>query len=103
MKGTEVSKREWRTVQVFLSPSMSGIFEVEIDVEDGSLRCNCMSFKSRNVCKHSRFVKGKMDVNGGHYAVLVPANVTEEDLEEANADPETFRSFVLKNGKIEVL
>lgn len=103
MKGHVVSLEEWRTVQVFISPKLTGVFEVEVELGTSELRCNCRTFKTRFVCRHVRHVQENMDENGGDYAVYFPKDVTEEDLEKANQTSEDFRKFVIEKGKIEVL
>jgi hypothetical protein len=44
-----------------------------------------------------------MEENDGHYAILVPDNVPEEVAEQANENAQTFREFVLKYARVEVL
>jgi hypothetical protein len=99
MKGSRVD--EWRTVQVFLSPT--GVFEVQLRPNDTHAKCNCPSYKIRNNCKHTKFVIERMDENDGHYAILVPEDVPEELADTANDSAENFRNFVLKYARVEVL
>jgi len=94
---------EWRTVQLFLSSQAAGVFEVEVDTENRDVRCNCPVFKSKQSCKHSRFVRRKMETNNGHYSIMVPYEVDEELALAASDTPEKFREFVLKYAKVEVL
>ena len=98
MKGSKV---DWRTVQVFLSPT--GVYEVSLRPDDPEARCTCPSYKIRNSCKHTDFVKKRMEENDVHYAILVPDNVPEEVAEQANENAQTFREFVLKYARVEVL
>jgi len=98
MKG---SKMDWRTVQVFLSPT--GVFEVQLTSGDPEARCNCATYILRNNCKHTRFVKARMAENDGNYAILVPDNVPEDIAQQAQESPEKFREFVLKYARVEVL
>jgi hypothetical protein len=93
----------WRTVQVFISAHGAGIFEVEIDTDTKETRCNCPVYNKRGTCKHTNFVNLKMKLNQGHYAILVPNEIPEDWALDANDDPSSFREFVLKYGKIEVL
>jgi hypothetical protein len=44
-----------------------------------------------------------MEENDGHYAILVPDNIPEELAEQANETAESFRAFVLKYARVEVL
>jgi hypothetical protein len=98
MKGSKV---DWRTVQVFLSPT--GIFEVQLTAGSEEARCNCPSFIIRSSCKHTRYVKARMEENEGNYAILVPDSVPEELAAEASESAEKFREFVLKYARVEVL
>lgn len=93
----------WRTAQIFLSAQAAGVFEVEIDQASRNLRCNCPVWKSRQTCKHTRFVSTKIKTNRGHYAIYVPEEVPEDELIEAVDDPQKFRAFILRYGKVEVL
>jgi hypothetical protein len=49
------------------------------------------------------FVNKKMQLNKGHYSILVPSGVPEELAQQANIDPKTFRDFVVRYAKVEVL
>ena len=44
-----------------------------------------------------------MKKNNGHYAIQISSSVTDTDVLEAMQNPDTFRYFVIKNAKIEVL
>jgi hypothetical protein len=44
-----------------------------------------------------------MAENNGHYAILVPDDVPEDIANSANDTAETFRNFVLKYARVEVL
>lgn len=102
MKGMQMDST-WRTVQVFLSSSAAGVFEVEVDIESKDMRCTCPVWRKSNLCKHIRFVKDRMTFNKGHYSIMVPHEVPEELAAEANEDSQKFREFVLRYAKIEVL
>lgn len=91
----------WRTVQVFLSPKGSGIFEVELTTDGTSVRCNCPTYKSRQTCRHVKFVLSKME--GGTYPITVHSSARDEDISEFAEDPAAFRRFIVKYGKIEVV
>lgn len=93
---------EWRTVQIFLSPKGSGIYEVELTMDGRATRCNCPTFKSRNICRHVTFVENRMG-ESGYYPILVHPSARDEDLAEHVEDPDKFRKFVLKYAKIEVV
>lgn len=92
---------EWRTVQVFLSPKGSGIYEVELTMDGEEARCNCPTFKSRRNCRHVKFVRAKME--DGSYPIMVHPSAREEDLADHVGDRDRFRRFVLKYAKIEVV
>lgn len=93
---------EWRTVQVFLSET--GIDEVELDIEDNrNIRCTCKKFKTFKKCKHTNWVDRQIVEAGGHFSVLVDSEVPMDEAEVAFDTPESFRKFVLKYGKVEVI
>ena len=56
----------WRTVQLFLSATAAGVFEVEVDTDTKNIRCNCPVWKKSTSCKHTSFVKTRMRMNNGH-------------------------------------
>ena len=93
---------EWRTIQFFLDEE--GISEVEIDHENRKkVRCTCNLFQKRGGCPHSQLVRREMDANFGHYTISVPDYVEEAEAFEALSDPDSFRDFILKYGRVKVL
>lgn len=102
MKGMRMES-PWRTVQLFISAQAAGIFEVEVDTETKKTRCSCPVWKKQASCKHVNFVTSRMRINNGHYSIMVPNEVSEDDIMRANNNPETFRNFVINHAKIEVL
>lgn len=92
---------DWRTVQVFLSPKGSGIYEVEMTLDGEQVRCNCQTYVRRRNCRHVKFVLSKME--DGTYPILVHPSARDEDLADHVQDRERFRHFVLKYAKIEVV
>lgn len=102
MKGGSV-QTSWRTIQLFISAQAAGIFEVEVDTDTKKLRCNCPKWKKTFNCKHVRFVNDRMELNSGHYSILIPEEIPEELALDASDTAEKFREFVVKYAKIEVL
>ena len=104
MKGERVDTA-WRTVQLFISSNAAGVFEVDIHTETRELRCSCPVFakRLRRSCKHTSFVKSRMILNGGHYSIQIPHEVSDEMAALANDSQKNFRDFILKYAKIEVL
>jgi len=93
-----------KLIQVFLSQTQSpgpGIYEVSGD-EQGTLFCTCPGFRGRSTCKHSRFVKSRIDGNNGTYPLEISSRATEEDAAKAKKSAQNFREFVIKYGRIEV-
>jgi len=93
-----------KLIQVFLSQTQTpgpGIYEVSGD-ETGTLYCTCPGFKGRSTCKHSRFVKSRIDSNNGTYPLEISSRATEEDAAKAKKSSKDFREFVIKYGRIEV-
>lgn len=92
----------WRTVQIFLGDE--GVSEVCIDADNAfHAKCTCQSFAKFKKCKHTDFVLQKIKDNNGHYGVQIPDTVDDDIAFEALNDPESFRYFVIRYGKIEVL
>lgn len=92
-----------RLIQVFLSPTASpGPCIFEVTSNNGKLLCTCPGFSGRSSCKHTRFVKARIESNGGTYPLEILTKVTEEDKIIAESSPENFREFVIKFAKIEV-
>lgn len=103
MQGATMSK-EWRTVQVFLSEK--GVHEVEIDVTNKiKIRCNCSSYKKFFPCAHANYVRNNLvdGEDGLSYSISVPVDVDDEEAFKALENPEKFREFVLKHGKVLVI
>jgi hypothetical protein len=93
---------QWRTIQLFLEEY--GIVEVELDQENNQkVRCTCPSFSKAARCKHTRHVKASMEKNNGHYAIQIKADVDEAVAFKAMGNSESFRDFVVKYAKVEVI
>jgi glutaredoxin len=91
----------WQVSQLFLSDT--GVYEVEIEHDSSKLRCNCDGYGRRNSCKHTRFVKERMDRNGGVYATHISTRAPVEEANLAVKSPEAFRKLLINYGKIEVI
>lgn len=91
----------WKAMQMFLSDT--GVHEVEIHMSSLKLRCNCDGFGFRSSCKHTRFVKTRMNENDGVYPTAISNKVSKIDAAEASKDPSAFRKLLISHGKIEVL
>jgi len=101
MRGLDM-EIDWRTVQMFLGDD--GISEVEIDAENSAkMRCSCKSFFKAARCKHTKYVKNQMEDNNGHYAIQVPVDISDEEALDAMSSADTFREFIIKHGKVQVL
>lgn len=91
----------WQTTQLFLSAT--GVHEVEMNLDTQKLRCNCQGANARSNCKHMLFVHMRMERNGGTYPVEISKKAKIADATVANLDPDAFRDFLIKYGKIEVV
>jgi hypothetical protein len=92
----------WRTVQMFISDE--GVAEVEVDAElNDKIRCSCKAYSVSSKCRHSKFVKNRMNEGDGHYIVQVPEDVDDDEAITAMKDPSKWRAFVIQHGEIEVL
>jgi hypothetical protein len=100
-KGFLMAASEWRTVQMFLS--LSGVYEVEIDINNTVAKCSCPGFASRGSCKHVRLIMDRIDENGGTYPLKVSSKAPQGAANEANESREAFRNFVIKYGKVEAI
>jgi hypothetical protein len=101
MRGTDMDI-DWRTVQLFLDDS--GVSEVEIDAEDATnVKCSCKSFYKSSRCKHTKYVRNEIESNDGNYAIKVPVDIDDDEALEAMSSSETFRDFIIKYGKVEVI
>jgi len=92
---------QWQATQLFLSDT--GVHEVEVNLGSHRLRCNCNGYSARSNCKHTRFVKEKMDNNGGVYPTEVSTRISKIETMVASQDPEAFRKMLINYGKIEVV
>jgi hypothetical protein len=93
---------DWRTIQVFLSPD--GVFEVEVDNDNhAKARCNCPMFRASAKCKHVRYVRRRMEENDGHYSILIPYEISEDEALSAMQTSQDFRAFVLRHARVEVI
>ena len=92
---------DWMITQIFLSDT--GVHEVYVHHSSHRLRCNCLGYTSRGVCKHTRFVQGRMNDNGGVYPVEISNRVDKATSLLASEDPEAFRELLVNFGKIEAL
>ena len=93
---------DWRTVQLFLSDD--GIHEVQLDLHDNrNMRCTCKRFKLLRKCKHTAWIEHEIVAAGGHFSIQIDFEVPQEEAEAAFDDAESFRNFVLKYSKVEVL
>lgn len=97
-----VMAAEWRTVQLFLGDN--GVCEVEVDSNDPKkIRCNCKGEFAASRCAHVKHVREIMTENNGHYTISIPSEIDEDEAIVAMTDPNLFRDFIIKYGKVEVL
>ncbi|CAB4123902.1 hypothetical protein UFOVP45_54 [uncultured Caudovirales phage] len=93
---------DWRTVQLFLEDD--GVCEVEVDADNhDTIRCTCKSYKSSSKCKHSKYVRKSMEENNGAYSIRINNDVPEDEALQAMSNSVTFRDFVIKYAKVEVI
>jgi hypothetical protein len=92
---------EWQATQIFLSET--GVHEVQINLNTARLRCDCPGHSSRSSCKHTKFVQKRMQENDGIYPVEVSKSASTEEGANARLDPEAFRKFLFKYGRVEVI
>jgi hypothetical protein len=97
----EDTMSEWQATQLFLSET--GVHEVATNLDNAKLRCDCVSFRERSICKHTRFVSIRRSQNNGIYPVEVSKKASEHEASLASLDPKLFRPFLVKYGKIEIV
>jgi hypothetical protein len=94
-----------RLVQLFLTDNQvpgPSVYEVGIN-DAGKSICTCPNFKSRNSCKHVKFVQEKIDKSSGLYNMELIDKPTIEDIEKAKSSFQGNRDFIIKFGKVEVV
>jgi hypothetical protein len=92
---------DWMISQIFLSDT--GVHEVYIHSKSMALRCDCPGYEARRSCKHTRFVKTRMDNHGGIYPTEISNKISKEASLMASEDPEMFRELLINYGKIETV
>jgi len=93
---------DWRTVQLFLSDD--GVHEVQLDITDNrNIKCTCKRFKTFKKCKHTTWIENEINDAGGHFSIQIDVEVPAEEADAAFDDAESFREFVVKYGKVEVI
>ena len=96
----------WRTVQLFLDSKEFKIYEVKVNPEDKgikAIKCDCKQYALIKACKHVEFISKAMVKNNGHYPIKVATEINDKAVIEAMEDEETFRDFIIRNAKIEVI
>lgn len=102
MKGNTVDI-DWRTVKLFLDEEF-GVSEVAIaDSDSRKVKCTCLQFNKGGKCKHTIWVRDWMVTHGGVFSIKIPQEVDPEAELEAFSDLDSFRDFVIKYGKVEVI
>ena len=54
-------------------------------------------------CKHTKFMRNRLDETDGEIHLYLPDDVSEEDALEALSDTHMFRYYTLRYGKVEFL
>ena len=95
---------EWRTIQFFVDNETLSVSEVSVDAMNSKkVKCDCHKFMKMARCKHVKFVRERMQTNGGVFNLVIPSHVDDEEAIDALQDTELFRELILKYGRIEVL
>lgn len=92
-----------KPLQFFLDKS--GVSTVSLGSDDKTLSCDCPPFKKKQKCKHVDWVTARVDRTTGVYPVQVSKRASEDEMKSAfvGSTPETYKKFMLKYGKVEVL
>jgi len=93
-------KSELWTIQFFIS--QEGVCEVKADFHDhNQMECTCSTWLDKKRCKHTRFIKRRIDENDGYFSIKLEAEA--EDFIDEHGGPEEFRNMLLKYATVEVL
>ena len=80
------------------------VCEVQVDSDNHTkVRCTCPVFNRNARCKHAKYVRNAMAENDGHYSILIPEEVPEDEAIEAMQDSEAFRRFIIRHARVEVI
>lgn len=90
-----------RLLQVFLSRTGHGVYEVSIALGTRLLTCTCPGFAQRKKCKHVDWVAERLGPEG-EYLVVVPQGALEL-LAAAKDDTKAWRTALCRYTTPEVL
>jgi len=94
---------EWRTIQLFINEE-GVVDEVSLDTDNtDKMRCTCQQFKRAARCKHTKFMREKIEQTDGVISLFIPNHMSDAEANEALGDVHAFRDLILKYGKIEYL
>lgn len=96
---------EPKPLQFFLDPS--GVSTVSLEADERTLSCDCIAYRRSKdqTCKHVLWVNDRVDPKTGAFPVQVSKRATEDEMRNAfgGADMATYRDFLFKYGRVEVL
>lgn len=93
---------QWLTVQFFLD-DVDGVNEVSVDRDDYSrARCTCTSSNRIRLCRHLAHVRAEVKKTGT-YAITVPADLAEDDIDAMMDDADSFRHMLAHSALVIVL
>lgn len=100
-----MSDKDVRLIQVFLAANSSDpvISYVSVNKKSKDISCTCAGFRGRQECKHVKFVQARVDRSSGTYPLELDPNAPDDAELLPDDDADTFREFVLKYGKIELI
>lgn len=101
MKGLDM-EIDWCTIQIFLSDE--GVCEVQGEfLKPGKMRCTCPNYQKFTRCKHTKRVKQLVAENNGNYSIVIPEEVSDDEVLLALNSSDAFHKFIVKHSPIEVL
>lgn len=93
---------DWRTIQFFLGPK--GVSEIEVNAGNKSyMRCTCKIFSNEGNCSHITFMKNQIKRQNGSLTVILPEDVPNDEIFQAQTNSKAFRQLILKYGIVEVI
>lgn len=95
---------QYRLLQLFLgrSEERAEVFEVYVRIPGRTLYCTCPGYRLRHYCKHTEYVKTKMEAENGYSPPLTKG--ARGTLTPAIMDnPQDFRRWLYDHGHVVML
>lgn len=87
-----------KTIQFFIGNT--GVEEVKVD-EKNKMYCTCEGFISRKRCKHTTWCESQFSKDT--FPIQIDKATPNDAVQKAKESNESFRDFLIRYGKIEVV